>query len=252
MKKYIYIIATIFATMATVNNAQAQEVAQADSVKTSAINAASVIGTANSKGCFHGWVDNGYIHVENCNGFYAAAVAGYSHVSYKNNEGNGSAGAGKFGIQAGYRTGMLRPELAFYYTTPFTVEGREYSAPELQVALNIDFNRHSVVDFYIAPTVGYKFVQSQKAVELTESTVTIPYDGNALMLGGKAGAMIKVGNPSHKKAVVTGNRKVTYYNHSQLFIKIEANYQFGQVSKPAGDKLTMNEAYANIGLVWKW
>lgn len=252
MKTINSIIATMFfALMAVVANAQ--EVAQADSVKTSSVNAASVIGDANSKGCFHGRVVKGYLHVENCNGIYAAAVAGYSHLSYENNDGKGSAGAGKFGIQAGLRSkGMLRPELAFYCTTPYTVEGREYSSYELQLALNIDFNRHSVVDFYIAPTVGYKFVQSQKAVELTESTVIIPYDGNALMLGGKAGAMIKVGNPSHKKTAVTGNRKVTYYSHSQLFIKIEANYQFGQVSKPAGDKLTMNEAYANIGLVWKW
>jgi len=245
--------------MATVNNAQAQEAVKQDTVKVDtvkveapSVNAASVIGTANSKGCFHGWVNNGYIHVENCNGFYAAAVAGYSHLSYKNNDGKGSAGAGKFGVQVGYRTGMLRPELAFYYTTPFTVEGRKYSAPELQVALNIDINRHSAVDIYVAPTVGYKFVKSQKAVELETSTVTIPYDGNALMMGGKLGAMIKLGAPTHKKSVVVGNRRVTYYNHSQLFLKIEGSYQFGQVSKPAEDCLKMHEAYANIGLVWKW
>ena len=236
--------------MTVSNNAKAQEVAT-DSVKSS-INSASIVGTANSKGCFHGWVKDGFIHVENCNGFYGGLVAGYSHLSYSNDAGSYSAGSAKFGVQMGYRTGMLRPELAFYYTTPFEVEYRKYSAPELQVALNIDFNRHSVVDFYVAPTVGYKFVKSVSVVAKEDGNRVIPYDGNALMLGGKAGMMIKLTAPTHKKTVITGNRKFTYYNHSQLFLKVEANYQYGKVDKPAGDVLKMNEIGANIGLVWKW
>ena len=252
MKNLKNIIVSVISIIALTvsNNTQAQEVAT-DSVKSS-VNKASIIGTANSKGCFHGWVDNGFIHVENCNGFYGGLVAGYSNLSYSNNAGNCSVGYAKFGVQAGYRTGMLRPEVAFYYTTPYEVEGRKYSAPELQVALNIDFNRHSAVNFYIAPSFGYKFVKSLSVVEKTEGKRVIPYNGNARMYGGKAGMMIKLGAPSHKKSVITGNRKVTYYEHSQLFLKIEANYQYGKVSKPADDVLKMHEIGGNISLVWKW
>lgn len=215
-------------------------------------NAGVIAGVGNSKGCFHGAVIDGVVHIENCNGFYAAPVVGFSQLSYKNDEGSANTSAAKFGAQLGYRHGALRPEIFGYYTTSINVEGHKYSAPEFGAALNIDFNRHSTVDFYVAPTIAYKMVKSSKELSNEAIELNIPYEGNCFMYGGKCGAMIKVGKPGHKKNVVMGGKKVTYVSHSQMFIKVEGFYQTGKVSKPANDKLTLNEYGATASLVWKF
>lgn len=215
-------------------------------------NAGTLAGVANSKGCFHGAVVDGVMHIENCNGFYAAPVVGFSQVSYKNNDGSANTSAVKFGAQVGYRHGMLRPEIFAYYTSTMKVEGHNYSAPEFGAALNIDFNRHSTVDFYVAPTISYKMVKSSKQLANESIKLNIPYEGNAFMAGAKAGVMIKVGKPSHTKSVVMNGKNVKYVSHSQLFVKVEGFYQTGKVSKPDHDKLTMNEYGATASLVWKF
>lgn len=212
----------------------------------------AIAGAANGKGCFHASVEEGILHIESCNGFYAAPVMGFSQISYKNNDGSANTSAAKFGAQVGYRHGAFRPEVFGYYTSSMTIEGQSYSAPEFGAALNIDFNRHSTVDFYIAPTISYKLVKSHK--ELSNETVelNIPYEGNAFMAGAKAGLMIKVGTPSRTKHMVMKNKNIKYVSHSQLFVKIEGYYQTGSVSKPASDKLTLNEYGAMASLVWKF
>lgn len=222
------------------------------SVVANAQNAGIIAGVGNSKGCFHGAVIDGTVHIENCNGFYAAPVVGVSSVSYDNDETSTSTTAVKFGAQVGYRHGILRPEVSAYYSTKMTIEDHQYSAPELGAALNIDFNRHSTVDVFVAPTVAYKFVKSHKELESETVKVNIPYEGNCFMYGAKAGMMIKVGKPAHTKSVVMNGKSVKYVSHSQLFVKIEASYQTGSVSKPAGDKLTLNEIGATASLVWKF
>lgn len=221
-------------------------------VTVNAQNAGTIAGIGNSKGCFHAAIIEGTVHIENCNGFYAAPVVGFSQISYKNNDGSANTSAVKFGAQVGYRHGAFRPEIAGYYTSNMTIEGHSYSAPEFGAALNIDFNRHSVVDFYVAPTLSYKFVKSSKELSTETVELNIPYEGNAFMYGAKAGLMIKVGTPSHTKHMVMKNKNIKYVSHSQLFVKIEGYYQTGSVSKPAADKLTLNEYGVTASLVWKF
>lgn len=233
-------IVVLVAIIANVFSANAQEVAS------------TIVGTANSKGCFHAAVINGVIHVENCNGFYAAPVVGFSSISYKNEDGTSSTSCAKFGAQVGYRQNAFRPEISAFYSSSMKIEGRSYSAPEVQLALNIDFNRHSKVDFYVAPTIAYKFVKSVKNIDTDKYEMNIPYDGNAFMYGGKVGTMIKIGHPAHANSTIINGKSTKYVSHSQLYIKVEAQYQTGKVSKPAGDKLTTNEIGGNISLVWKF
>jgi len=214
--------------------------------------AAQLFSASTSQTCSYLWVEDGVMHTENCNGWIISPVAGVSHLSYKNDTEKGTATAAKFGVQAGYRYRFFRPEVAFYYTASMTVESRSYTAPELQVAINFDFNHHSRVNIFVAPTFGYKFVQSKADVSNEVFEGHIDYDGNVELYGAKAGAMIKLGTTQRNVTAVINNQKLTAKKHSQWYLKIEANYQTGKVNKPNGDVLKMNEIFGNIGVVYKF
>lgn len=227
--------------------ANAQEVSFTEAEFTEAI----LGGSANSKGCYHRWFNEGIPHFENCNGFMIGANVGYTSTSYSNNETSNSCGSVKYGVSMAYRHKMFRPEVSFAMQQ-MTIEGRSYSAPELNLALNIDFNRHSRVNFYAAPTIGYKFVQSKKNITTEDYELNIPYDGNVFVYGVKAGAMIKLGAPAKAHVKNVKGMNVKYYTHGQLFLKVEGSFQAGSVSKPAGDKLNMKEYGGAVSLVYKF
>lgn len=247
MKTINTIIVVMFAIVFGSVVANAQEVSITEAEFTEAI----LGGTTNSKGCYHRWFEEGLPHFENCNGFMVGANVGYTSTSFSNNETSGTSGSVKYGVSVAYRHNMFRPEISFAMQQ-MNIEGRSYNAPELNLALNIDFNRHSRVNVYAAPTVGYKFVQSKKSITTEDYELNIPYDGNVLVYGGKVGAMIKLGAPAKAHVKNVKGLNVKYYTHGQLFLKAEASFQTGSVSKPAGDKLNMNEFGASVSLVYKF
>lgn len=214
--------------------------------------ATATVGSMNSSGCFHASIENGQLHIENCNGWVISGGVEASFVSYSNDNGTGSTNEVKGVVSVGYRYNMIRPEVRFAMGSKLNIEDKAYSAPELQVALNCDFNRHSVVNFYVAPTATYKVVNSHKELSNDVVELNIPYEGNMFLVGGKAGIMIKVAKPGHAKSMTVGTKKLNAVKHSQMFVKLEGGYQTGSVSKPAGDKLNVNSISVNASLVYKF
>lgn len=213
--------------------------------------AAILAGIGNSKGCFHYAVFDGVFQMQNCNGWTVAPVVTYSHVSYKSSE-SSSTSAMKFGAQVGYRHNMWRPEVYATYTPSMTIEGCKFNALEVGAALNIDFNRHSKINFFAAPTIAYKRVECHEELIGENVKLNIPYSGNVLMMGAKVGTMIKLGTIAQSKQAVVNGKKITYKNHSQHYLKIEAGYQRGSITEPGASKLTLNEVYASASWLLKF
>jgi hypothetical protein len=225
--------------------------------RASAQDAAILAGIGNSKGCFHYELDKekDMFYIENCNGWIVAPVVAYSQVKYKSSD-PGSTSSMKFGIQAGYRHNMWRPEVSVTYIPSMTIEGVKFDGYEITGALNIDLCRHEMLNVYIAPTIAGKQIECHEQVS---STMDIPYSGTAIMYGGKVGVMLKTGTFAVDKKCVMHDGHVTIKSRIQHFVKVEVGYQGGKVTEPTTSSntghrptLKLNEYYASISWVVKF